>query len=415
MAGITPIPKSQKELSEETKQAYTSSGTSPVPNPKRREFQKAVKEEDVKSLSIGLRDIDEAIFFYFNSVIRPSVIQNGTKINVPVLYGSPERWASVQKDGFYRDKNGKIQVPLIMVKRDTIEKNRNIGNKLDANQPTQYGIFEKKYSTKNVYDRFTLLNNRQEVKVYQGVVIPDFVNITYSCIIFAEYVEQMNKLVEGINYASDAYWGDREKFSFRAMINSYNTTTELVKGQDRSVKTTFSITLLGHIIPDTINTELQGNRKFYSKASLRFGLETVEDITTVGEYKSTVAKNRSGSSRFYDKAGETLNLTTIEESMTAEQKTYVSLQKMYSSSSSQTTVSGNTIKFDSISFAAIPSGFPSPTKDLFQVFINGLIVESEAVLSITDSGAGVVITFDLDELGFTLTATDECTIIGKFN
>ena len=34
------------------------------------------------------------------------------RLNVPVLYGSPERWKSVQKDGFYRDKNGKIQAPL---------------------------------------------------------------------------------------------------------------------------------------------------------------------------------------------------------------------------------------------------------------------------------------------------------------
>jgi len=201
MAGITPIPKSQKELSEETKQAYTSSGTSPVPNPKRREFQKAVKEEDAKSLSIGLRDIDEAIFFYFDSVIRPSVIQNDAKINVPVLYGSPERWASVQKDGFYRDKNGKIQAPIIMFKRDSIEKNRSLGNKLDGNSPHNYGIFEKKFSKKNVYDKFDILNNRVPEKEYYAVSIPDYVNITYSCIIFTDYLEQNNKIIESVNYA----------------------------------------------------------------------------------------------------------------------------------------------------------------------------------------------------------------------
>ena len=416
MAENTPIPKSQKELSQGTRQAFTSPAAIPLPDRKRRELQKAVKEDDAKSLSLGLRDIDEAIFFYFNNVIKPSVIQNGTNLTVPVLYGSPERWASVQKDGFYRDRNGKIQVPLIMVKRDTIEKNRNIGNKLDANNPTQYGVFEKKFSTKNVYDRFSILNSRNEIKEYQGVVIPDFVNITYSCVIFAEYIEQMNKLVESINYASDSYWGDKEKFRFRAMINSFNTTTELIKGQDRSVKTSFNITLLGHIIPDSINTELQGNRKFFSKSAVLFGLETVQDINTVNDNRDSIAKTNSGTSRFYDKAGNTLNLSTVnEEAMTVEQKAYVSLQKIYSSRSTQVTVSGSTVKFDLISFATLPTGFPEPNKEVFQVFINGLIVESEAVLSVVDTGSGVLITLEVVQLGFEISSTDEYTVIGKFN
>ena len=100
-------------------------------------------------------------------------MQNGVKINVPILYGSPERWAAVQKDGFYRDKNGKIQTPLIIFKRDSIEKNRTLGNKLDANSPNNFAIFEKKFSKKNIYDRFSTLVNRDPVKELYGVIIPD--------------------------------------------------------------------------------------------------------------------------------------------------------------------------------------------------------------------------------------------------
>ena len=70
--------------------------------------------------------------FYFNNVIRPSVIINGNRTNVPIIYGSPEKWKGVQKDGFFRDKEGKLQVPLIMFKRDSIEKRRDLGNKLDG-------------------------------------------------------------------------------------------------------------------------------------------------------------------------------------------------------------------------------------------------------------------------------------------
>lgn len=282
MASKNVNPKSQFELSQNAIEGYQVEGykgeKAGIHDGKKREYQRSVKDDDVKQLAIGLKDIDESIFHYFNKVIRPSVIQNGAVKPVPVIYGSPERWAAVQKDGFFRDRNGKIQLPLIMVKRDSVEKNRNLGNKMDANKPTQIGVFEKKYSQKNKYDRFSVLNTRSIQKEYQGVVMPDYVNITYSCIIFTEYIEQMNKLIESINYASDAYWGDPEKFSFRAMIDNYTTVTELNQGQDRTVKTNFNINLLGHIIPTGVNTLPQGSLKFFNKSAVSFGVEVVKDI-----------------------------------------------------------------------------------------------------------------------------------------
>ena len=96
------------------------------------------KDDKVQDISIGLQDHDEAIMYYFNEVIKPSVIINGNRTKVPVIYGAPERWKGVQLDGFYRDKEGKIQVPLIMFKRDSVEKRRDLGNKLDGNNPQLY-------------------------------------------------------------------------------------------------------------------------------------------------------------------------------------------------------------------------------------------------------------------------------------
>ena len=333
MANNKPIPKTQLEIAQSFVDPLLNTGKSPSVDNKRRELQKTVKNDNVKQFSLGLKDIDETIFYYFTKVIRPTVIQNGLKKEVPLLYGSPERWAAVQKDGFYRDKGGKIQAPLIMFKRDSVEKNRSYGNKIDANNPLNYGIFEKTFSKKNIYDRFSLLNNRDEVKEYYAVIMPDFVDITYSCIIFTDYVEQMNKLVEAINFASDSYWGDPERFSFRAMIDSYAQTTELATGSDRTVKTTFTIKLLGDIVPYSINATVKGMNKFYSKAALNFGFEMVSDISTQSTIKPVVGKTR-----FYDKASETLNLTTIEESMTADQKAYVALQRIFSSNTTNTAV-----------------------------------------------------------------------------
>jgi hypothetical protein len=55
-------------------------------------------------------------------LFKPFVIQNGIRIEVPVIYGAPERWKSVQRDGYYKDKNGAIMAPLLMFKRDTLKK-----------------------------------------------------------------------------------------------------------------------------------------------------------------------------------------------------------------------------------------------------------------------------------------------------
>ena len=236
-----PIPKTQSQLTREQITPYDQRGITPASSKQSRANQISLKDDTVKLPVIGFKDIDEAIIYYFKNVIKPSVIQNGEKIDVPVLYGSPERWSSIQKDGFYRDKDGKLQVPLIMFKKSNIEKNRNLGNKLDGNEVNNFVIYQKKYSKRNIYDRFSILGNRNPSEELYGVVIPDYVTVTYQCVVFTDYVEQCDKLIEALNFASDSYWGDKDRYRFRAMIDSFTPTVEVIQGQDRGVKATFSI------------------------------------------------------------------------------------------------------------------------------------------------------------------------------
>ncbi len=70
------------------------------------------RNDKIKDFSIGLQDLDGAIIYYFNNTIKPQVFQDGEMINVPIIYGSPERWKSIQQDGFLRDSNNKVRVPL---------------------------------------------------------------------------------------------------------------------------------------------------------------------------------------------------------------------------------------------------------------------------------------------------------------
>ena len=293
--GKTPLPKSQREISEGlqspsigdnnpnnvTKYATTLADArtnNQVINPGRAS-QISQKDDSWKPFTIGIKDLDEAIKYYFDDVIKPSVVQNDNRIAVPVIYGSPERWKSIQRDGYYRDKKGKIMAPLIMYKRTNIDRDRGLTNKVDANFPQNYAVFQQPYSKQNHYNNLSVLNGAKPIKTYQAMVIPDFVTFTYTCVIYTYYMEQLNQIIESINYAADTYWGNPERFKFKALINSYQTITELNVGQERTVKGSFDIKLKGYIIPNVIQKDLTSLKKFSSDSKVIIAQETIENLT----------------------------------------------------------------------------------------------------------------------------------------
>tara|TARA_B110000503_G_C7100397_1_gene393532 strand:+ start:547 stop:1410 length:864 start_codon:yes stop_codon:yes gene_type:complete len=266
--GRKPIPKTQKEILISTQEPLNQSGPgfSPTSNPNLagnagRSGQISFKGDTTKPFSIGIQDIDEAVFYYFQNVIKPYVIQNGARIEVPIIYGSPEKWASFQKQGYFRDSQGRIMMPIIMFKKENIEKVRTISNKLDANNPHNISIQKKKYSLKNAYSNFDVLNNVVPEQTAYAVVVPDYITVTYTCAVNTYYMDQLNKIIEAIEYASDSYWGDPSRFQFRAMIDSFALKTELADKAERVVSSTFSIKLHGHIIPDIPQKDLTSLKK----------------------------------------------------------------------------------------------------------------------------------------------------------
>ena len=80
-------------------------------------------------------------------------------------------------------------------------------------------------------------------------------------------------------YASDSYWGDPERFKFKASIDSYATTVELNDGQDRTVKSTFTLNMFGYIIPDNIQKQLSSIKKYNSASQIIIKTETVSNLS----------------------------------------------------------------------------------------------------------------------------------------
>jgi hypothetical protein len=370
------------------------------------------KNDNVKDISVGLEDIDNAIQYYFDNVIKPTVIQNHNRISVPVIYGDAEKWKSVQNDGFYRDQNGKIMVPLIMYKRTNIEKNRTLGNKLDGNKAHLFNVFETKYNRKNQYDNFSILTNRIPSKQYYVSVVPDYVTVTYECVLFTNFVEQNNKLIEAIEFASDSYWGDFKRWHFKTKIDTFAVTNTVEQDADRAAKTSFIITLNGYLISDSINAQAASTNMFYSPSQVVFGLEVEDNINETFVASSQIAASQMGGNTSFVGGGTNIinNNTVINQHGSAIDAMYLdtNITKIAD------IITGSIATFTGIGVLqpVFGSSLPPTSINNFTVYINGQHIPS---LYITlNSGSNTILTFNTASIGYSLVPTDEVIATGKF-
>ena len=414
-----PVPKSQQEISNDLINPYVDPengetlGNPNMPSDFRQftptqqngvDFNRSEKVsftgETAKPFSVGIQDIDESIFYYVENIIRPFVTQNGVRIPVPVIYGSPEKWKSVQKDGYYKDKKGKIMNPIIMFKRDNLEKVRSVANKLDANHPHLYTSWQKAYNSKNSYSNFDVLTNRIPTKQFIANVVPDYVTVTYSFIIQTYYMDQLNGIIEAIQYASDSYWGDPERFKFKARIDSFGVTTELQQTAERTVRSNFTLKLNGYIVPDTIQKDATAVKKYNSRSKIIIGLETTDSLT---EFVSTTNRKPISPTSFVPSGGGGggISIATI---------TYLNtnIQKLGAY------VNPTTVTFPS-GWLLSPEGLPSTSINNFNIFCNGALIELAAIVSFTESGGITTLVINASQLGYSFDPADEVIAIGKFN
>ncbi len=124
-------------------------------------------------------------------------------------------------------------------------------DKLDANDPKLFYTFQKKYSQTNRFDKFSVLQNIEPNREYYNVAMPDYMTLSYEFTVWTSYIEQMNRIVEKINYSDGAYWGEPGKMRFRSRIESFSDASQ-IEGE-RLIKTTFSMNLNGYILPEHFN------------------------------------------------------------------------------------------------------------------------------------------------------------------
>jgi hypothetical protein len=222
--------------------------------------------------------------------------------------------------------------------------------------------------------------------------------------------------MEAVQYASDSYWGDPARYKFKTAIDSFSTVSELVSDNERTVRSTFNIKLNGYIISDVIQKDMTAIKKFSDKTTLTFTLETVSgDIDSFNANVQQTVTQRGGLASIIDSP----NVSNVTNNITNTTSSNVDINTLIYLNTSKaiqaaTVTPPSTAVFEG-AFLAAPAGLPATSVTSFSYYVNGQLIEPNAITSFIDNGNGTCdLIVNTTNLGFTLQSLDEIVAIGKF-
>ena len=343
-----------------------------------RAEQLPIDKEFIKG--IKLIDIDSTMAEYMSSVIIPDLEENENVLKVPLIYGNAERWNGARKDGYIRDARGRIQIPLVMFKRNSIERNETMANFQEINKISTY----KKYSQKNKYERFSIQNSVAPVQELYEINVPHYVTLTYEVMIWTSFTEHMNKIVEAFQYATDRYWGKDGGYKFKVKIDSFDNQQEVGAGSERVIRTTFNMAVNAYLLPERYN-EKPVVKKSRTVKKIVFGVET--DLTG----------NLFNQPSLYNEYSQVIDFIAVRGSQMA------------------VLINSTTVKLTNVRKPILPSELFGvfDIVNWFRVYINGDFI-SPSLYTYSYNGSTNEIIFTFNGLGFALDSQDEIAITGKF-
>jgi len=232
-------------------------------------------KDTAKSIAITLYDIDFAVKSFVDNVMKLRVEDNGESILVPTIYANSEKWTSIQRNGYLKDKKGKTLVPLITFRRSSVNMKSELRrNKVATTNQLGY-IIKPKYTVNSPYDKWsTMYGDRDRTpQEYFITPIPDYVDVTYDFILWTEYQNQLNYIVEQFVYFTGQSFGERNSLKFSTNVDSFTMEDNNTTGQDRVVRSSFQITVHGYLLPKNVATEVT-TKRFVSMNKIRFGAES---------------------------------------------------------------------------------------------------------------------------------------------
>ena len=232
-----------------------------------------------ENYAITLKDVDTSVLNHVKNVMKPRVKEANETFKIPVYYGNEERWKSARKRGALRDRNNALILPLIMLKRTEISRNDLSGQAFSHDVKGKYVnvVRNSNWSKDNQYDRFSVQQGVQPV--YENIVtgMPNYTDVTYEFILWTNFIEQMNPLIESFVDQSHTYWGDGTNMKFLCNIDSISDASEMNQDGERFIKSTFIVTSKAYLLPEYLNSivtnKVSNMKKELTPSKIVFGFE----------------------------------------------------------------------------------------------------------------------------------------------
>ena len=288
--------------------------------------------------SVGIEDIDRAIFTLFDKKISFEVKHKGTLQKVPVIFASGERFALTRRKNPIRDRENALILPLISIMRQEIDFSPDQSGKKTAISFREQENYIVKYRLSDRDRKYQNIINKQEIKnqdnvssrkhflsntpspgfgtlpgtvstrrnnsnlQFSGVAkvslgeelgknifeviqapYPEFVAVTYDVIFWTQYMQQSNQMLETllVNFTGQGEEipiltdGGYELVAFfKGPFSNSGTNLDDYTESERIIKHTFSVTIPGYIINPKHPGMPMMLRSYVSAPEISFGTYT---------------------------------------------------------------------------------------------------------------------------------------------
>lgn len=253
--------------------------------------------------SCGIEDVDRALFKLFNQDLPLYYERDGEQIRVPCIFAGGERAMILRRKQPLRDRQGALVLPLVSILRNGIDQSaeKAIGPgtgqlTLQKRLAPEDRIFKRQANQSNLTNQDNVVESRYkganssleitERNMFEIITMPNprFFTATYDVTFWAQYLSQMNNLVEALitsynNQTARTFKIETDKgYWFIATVDSSLSDSNNFDGygdDERSIKTSFSITVTGYIINPKYSGAPSPFRRFVSAPKVQF--ETVQE------------------------------------------------------------------------------------------------------------------------------------------
>ena len=176
-------------------------------------------------------------------------------------------------------KSGAIILPLVMFRRTSLEKNTNmyVGMEHDVERKFSRVVRNSQWSKDNRYDRCAVQTGKKPVTENIVTGVPDHVIISYDFIIWTNFIEQMNTIIEAFVEQDNIYWGGSNNYRFLSKVENISDSTEMSVDTERFIKSTFNVTTYAYLLPEYVSNILSNKvsqtRRELTPGKVIFGFE----------------------------------------------------------------------------------------------------------------------------------------------